>query len=175
MLVIYGSTGYTGRLIVEEALRCGRRPVLAARNADALRAQAGTNIPGTTATVEGGVLLIASSDLSHFHDAHTAAAMDDVVIRHVDRLEAEGLMDALERNNAPFMIYVPTGAPTRTLQSWWLGLREIFRREDHVTIDPMDASFNCTDYRSKEAGLLALYTDGLLERQPRPAKERAWT
>lgn len=40
MVVIYGSTGYTGRLIVEEALRRGMRPVLAARNADALRAQA---------------------------------------------------------------------------------------------------------------------------------------
>src|SRR6266545_1084315 len=31
----------------------------------------------------------------------------------------------LERNNAPFMMYVPTGAQTRTLQSWWLGLREL--------------------------------------------------
>ena len=40
MLVIYGSTGYTGRLIVEEAVRRGLRPVLAGRNADALRAQA---------------------------------------------------------------------------------------------------------------------------------------
>lgn len=40
MLVIYGSTGYTGRLIVEEALRRGLRPVLAGRNADAVRSQA---------------------------------------------------------------------------------------------------------------------------------------
>src|SRR5688572_23775842 len=40
MLLIYGSTGYTGRLIVDEALRRGLRPVLAARNADAVRAQA---------------------------------------------------------------------------------------------------------------------------------------
>ena len=40
MLVIYGSTGYTGRLIVAEAVRRGLRPVLAGRNADALRAQA---------------------------------------------------------------------------------------------------------------------------------------
>ena len=40
MLVIYGSTGYTGRLIVEEALRRGMKPVLAARNAEALRSQA---------------------------------------------------------------------------------------------------------------------------------------
>jgi peptidoglycan/xylan/chitin deacetylase (PgdA/CDA1 family) len=29
----------------------------------------------------------------------------------------------LERHNAPFLIYVPTGGPARTLQAWWLGLR----------------------------------------------------
>src|SRR5687768_11005074 len=40
----------------------------------------------------------------------------------------------LERNNAPFMMYVPTGAVTRTLQPWWLGLRELFRSRDAVTI-----------------------------------------
>ena len=40
MLLIYGSTGYTGRLIVDEAVRRGMRPVLAARSADAVRAQA---------------------------------------------------------------------------------------------------------------------------------------
>jgi peptidoglycan/xylan/chitin deacetylase (PgdA/CDA1 family) len=59
----------------------------------------------------------------------------------------------LEQNNAPFMVYVPTGAPTRTLKAWWLGLREIFRREDHVTIDPMGAKFDCSDFWSKKAGL----------------------
>ena len=40
MLLIYGSTGYTGRLIVAEALARGLRPTLATRNADAVRAQA---------------------------------------------------------------------------------------------------------------------------------------
>jgi glycosyltransferase involved in cell wall biosynthesis len=28
-----------------------------------------------------------------------------------------------ERHNAPFLMYVPTGRPARTLQAWWLGLR----------------------------------------------------
>ena len=28
-----------------------------------------------------------------------------------------------ERHNAPFLMYVPTGGPTRTLRAWWLGLR----------------------------------------------------
>jgi short subunit dehydrogenase-like uncharacterized protein len=40
VLVVYGATGYTGRLIVEEALARGIRPVLAGRSAEALRAQA---------------------------------------------------------------------------------------------------------------------------------------
>ena len=42
------------------------------------------------------VLLIASSDLSHFHDARAAAAMDAVVLERVEQLDADALMDALE-------------------------------------------------------------------------------
>jgi peptidoglycan/xylan/chitin deacetylase (PgdA/CDA1 family) len=59
----------------------------------------------------------------------------------------------LERHNAPFMIYVPTGAPTRALQSWWLGLRALFRSRDLVTIDAMGRRFRCSDLRSKVVGL----------------------
>jgi MEMO1 family protein len=43
------------------------------------------------------VLVIASSDLSHYEDAQTAQQMDAVVLDHVARLDAEGLMQALER------------------------------------------------------------------------------
>ncbi|HJU87825.1 MAG TPA: saccharopine dehydrogenase NADP-binding domain-containing protein [Gemmatimonadaceae bacterium] len=39
-LVVYGSYGYTGRLIVEQALAQGFRPLLSGRDATALRAQA---------------------------------------------------------------------------------------------------------------------------------------
>ncbi|WP_407180058.1 polysaccharide deacetylase family protein [Bradyrhizobium sp. STM 3562] len=62
----------------------------------------------------------------------------------------------LEQNKTPFVLYVPTGAPTRALNSWWLGLREIFRRADHVTIDPMGTKFECSDFHSKKAGLKAV-------------------
>ena len=48
----------------------------------------------------GRVLLVASSDLSHYEDAATASRMDAVVARHVDALDAVGLMDALEREPA---------------------------------------------------------------------------
>ena len=43
------------------------------------------------------VLLVASSDLSHFNDARTAAALDAVVLGHVESLDPGGLMLALER------------------------------------------------------------------------------
>ena len=42
-------------------------------------------------------LLVASSDLSHFFDARTAAALDRDVIGDIDRLDPEGLMSRLER------------------------------------------------------------------------------
>jgi AmmeMemoRadiSam system protein B len=45
----------------------------------------------------GRVLLVASSDLSHYEDAPTAQTMDAVVLRVVERLDPEGLMQALER------------------------------------------------------------------------------
>jgi AmmeMemoRadiSam system protein B len=43
------------------------------------------------------VLLVASSDLSHYEDARTAATLDRVVTRHVETLDPEGLMTSLER------------------------------------------------------------------------------
>jgi AmmeMemoRadiSam system protein B len=42
------------------------------------------------------VLLIASSDLSHYEDATIAARMDAIVIRHVESFDPDGLMAALE-------------------------------------------------------------------------------
>ena len=43
------------------------------------------------------VLLVASTDLSHYEDAAIASQLDAVVLRHVEALDADGLMDALER------------------------------------------------------------------------------
>jgi hypothetical protein len=41
-------------------------------------------------------LLVASTDLSHYHNAVTAGRMDAVVIDHVSRLDADGLQRALD-------------------------------------------------------------------------------
>jgi peptidoglycan/xylan/chitin deacetylase (PgdA/CDA1 family) len=59
----------------------------------------------------------------------------------------------LERHDAPFTMYVPTGALTRTLQSWWLGLRELFRSHDTVAIDAMCIEFRCPDHHKKMLAL----------------------
>jgi AmmeMemoRadiSam system protein B len=42
------------------------------------------------------VVLVASSDLSHYEDARVAARLDAVVIERVAALDADGLMQALE-------------------------------------------------------------------------------
>ncbi len=42
-------------------------------------------------------LLVASTDLSHYKDAATAASLDAVVIDHVARLDPDGLQRALDR------------------------------------------------------------------------------
>ena len=44
----------------------------------------------------GDILLVASSDLSHYEDAATASRLDAVVLRHIEAFDAEGLMDAIE-------------------------------------------------------------------------------
>jgi MEMO1 family protein len=41
-------------------------------------------------------LLVASSDLSHFHNAGTAARLDGRVLDHLSRFDADGLMASLE-------------------------------------------------------------------------------
>ena len=50
-----------------------------------------------TALAGRRALLVASTDLSHYHDAATAARLDGVVIDHVSRFDPDGLQDALDR------------------------------------------------------------------------------
>jgi AmmeMemoRadiSam system protein B len=49
-----------------------------------------------TALAGRRALLIASTDLSHYHDAATAARLDAVVIDHVARFDSDGLQQALD-------------------------------------------------------------------------------
>ena len=42
-------------------------------------------------------LIVASSDLSHFHGYDTALSKDSVVMKHIEEMDTEGLLDDLER------------------------------------------------------------------------------
>jgi peptidoglycan/xylan/chitin deacetylase (PgdA/CDA1 family) len=55
----------------------------------------------------------------------------------------------LERYAAPFTVYIPTGAITRELPSWWLGLRSVFQRHDTVTVPPIAKTYECRDTVAK--------------------------
>lgn len=59
----------------------------------------------------------------------------------------------LRREQAPFTTYIPSGAITRELFAWWLGLREIFKTNDKVEISAMGRSFSCADLLAKVRGL----------------------
>jgi AmmeMemoRadiSam system protein B len=43
------------------------------------------------------VLMVASTDLSHYHDAATATKLDAVVMKHVSQFDPDGLQEALNR------------------------------------------------------------------------------
>lgn len=67
LLMIYGATGYTGRLVVAEAVAQGLRPVLAGRNARKLAA-----IPGASGLEQRAVALDDADDL--------ASAVTDITV-----------------------------------------------------------------------------------------------
>lgn len=62
-------------------------------------------------------------------------------------------MSSWRFERTPFTVYVPTAALTRTLLSWWLGLRELIRSRDDVTIDAMGIPFQSPDFGSKRFAL----------------------
>ena len=63
-------------------------------------------------------------------------------------------LSILERHQAPFTVYVPTGALTRDLNSWWLGLRALFQRHDEISVSAMGKTFECSRPESKVARYL---------------------
>lgn len=67
------------------------------------------------------------------------------------RSNLELALPVMERYQAPAIIFVPTGVATRTINAWWLGLREIVLRNDSVVFEPMNTRFECSDYDGKVA------------------------
>jgi MEMO1 family protein len=79
---------------------------------------------GALATVIKGrrALLVASTDLSHYHDAATAATLDAVVIRSVSDFDPDELQRALDRRPDHACGGGPTVAVMRA--AWHLGGRQ---------------------------------------------------
>lgn len=103
-LLIYGATGYTGRLIVETALRAGLSPVLGGRTAPALAAMAAEH--GLTARVAalddaGAVDAMLAGITVVLHCAgpfvHTSKPMVDACLRgQVHYLDITGELEVFE-------------------------------------------------------------------------------
>ncbi|MCV0426939.1 MAG: polysaccharide deacetylase family protein [Roseibium sp.] len=81
-----------------------------------------------------------------------------VVLSYDDgyRSNIELALPVMERYEAPAIIYVPTEVLTRTINAWWLGLREIVTRNDQVVVEPMNSRFECSEYSAKVATLRRL-------------------
>ena len=91
-------------------------------------------------------VLIASTDLSHYHDAATAARLDGVVVDHVGRFDADGLQRALDREPDHACGGGPTVAVMRAARA--LGAR------DAVVLDYADSGDVSGD-KSKVVGYMA--------------------
>src|SRR6266849_10971555 len=89
--------------------------------------------------------------------AHGVAATPFAVLTFDDgyRDTLSRALPVLERLEAPFTVYVPTGAVTRELYAWWLALRALFRSREEVAIECMGRRFECSDLAGKIAGLKA--------------------
>jgi AmmeMemoRadiSam system protein B len=72
-------------------------PLVMGRQTRGTAVALGDVLAGVLAPRADDVLLVASSDLSHYEDADTAAALDGVVTGHVEALDPGGLMTSLER------------------------------------------------------------------------------
>jgi short subunit dehydrogenase-like uncharacterized protein len=73
-IVVFGATGYTGRLTVEALLRRGKTPVLAARSAGRLEA---------LARQVGGGLDVAVADVTRPDSVHDLVQQGDVLVSAV--------------------------------------------------------------------------------------------
>jgi AmmeMemoRadiSam system protein B len=91
-------------------------------------------------------LLIASTDLSHYHDAATAGRLDGVVLDHVSRFDPDGLQRALDREPDHACGGGPTVAVMRAAEA--LGAR------DAVVLDYADSGDVSGD-KSKVVGYMA--------------------
>lgn len=69
------------------------------------------------------------------------------------RSNIELALPVMERFSAPATIFVPTGMIDRSLNAWWLGLRELALRHETIEIEPMGRRLLCSNATEKQAAL----------------------
>jgi len=85
-------------------------------------------------------LLVASTDLSHYHPAHVAQALDRVVVDHVERLDGEGLMAALETSHEHACGGGPLVAVMKAAVALGADAARVLRYADSGDVGPRDKS-----------------------------------
>jgi AmmeMemoRadiSam system protein B len=86
------------------------------------------------------VLLVASTDLSHYHPARVANALDRVVVDHVESFDAEGLMDCLEASHEHACGGGPLVAVMKTARALGASRARVMRYGDSGDVGPHDKS-----------------------------------
>jgi MEMO1 family protein len=85
-------------------------------------------------------LLVASTDLSHYHPAEQAARLDGVVLERVRRFDAEGLMSALEATHEHACGGGPLVAVMKTAAALGADTASVLRYADSGDVEEGDKS-----------------------------------
>ncbi|ADZ72332.1 polysaccharide deacetylase family protein [Polymorphum gilvum] len=72
------------------------------------------------------------------------------------RSNLELALPVMERYEAPAIIFVPTGMVTRTVNAWWLGLRDMIVSNEAIDVEPLGMRLDCADLDAKIAALRRL-------------------
>lgn len=69
------------------------------------------------------------------------------------RSNIELALPVMQRYAAPATIFVPTGMIDRSVNAWWLALRELALTCDAIDMEPMGVRLVCSSYDAKKAAL----------------------
>lgn len=62
-------------------------------------------------------------------------------------------LPVMERFGAPATIFIPTQMMDRSINAWWLGLRELARKCDEIDMEPMNCRFYCSGPETRKVAL----------------------
>jgi AmmeMemoRadiSam system protein B len=93
-----------------------------------------------SASLPDDAMLVASSDLSHYHAAEEAARLDAVVLEHVRRFDPEGLMSALEAKHEHACGGGPMVAVMKAARSLGADSASVLRYADSGDVEDGDKS-----------------------------------